>query len=89
MPWTERHQAHWRQNLRLSAVLLAVWFVVTFVLTFFARELDFTVFGAPFGFCVAALGAPMVYVVIVTCYACRMERLDRAHDLADDDRDLP
>lgn len=88
MPWTERHQAHWRQNLRLSAALLLVWFVVTFVLTFFARELDFSIFGAPFGFCVAALGAPLVYVIIVACYARGMERIDRTHGLAEDESDL-
>jgi len=85
MPWTERHQTHWRQNLRLTAALLLLWFVVTFVLTFFARELDFSIFGAPFGFCVAALGAPLVYVIIVACYARCMERIDRAQGLSEDE----
>lgn len=87
MPWTDRHQAHWQQNLRITAILLAIWFVVTFVLTFFARELNFNFFGGPFSFWVGALGAPLVYVIIVACYAHHMERLDRQHGLAEDDHD--
>ena len=67
--------------------MLAIWFVVTFVLTFFARELNFSFFGGPFSFWFAALGAPLVYVIIVAYYAHHMERLDRQHGLAEDDQD--
>lgn len=87
MPWTDRHQAHWRQNLRITAILLVIWFVVTFVLTFYARELSFNFFGGPFSFWAAALGAPLVYVIIVAYHAHHMERLDRQHGLAEDDHD--
>ena len=87
VPWTDRRQAHWQQNLRLTAILLVVWFAVSFVLTFYARELNFSFFGGPFSFWLAALGAPLVYVIIVACYAHHMERLDRQHDLAEDDHD--
>ena len=87
MPWTDRHQAHRRQNLHITAILLVIWFVVTFVLTFYARELNFNFFGGPFSFWVAALGAPVVYVIIVAYYAHHMERLDRQHGLAEDDHD--
>ncbi len=87
MPWTDRHQAHWRQNLHITAILLVIWFVVTFVLTFYARELSFNFFGGPFSFWTVALGAPLVYVIIVAYYAHHMERLDRQHGLAEDDHD--
>ncbi len=87
MPWTERHQAHWRENLNITAILLVIWFVVTFVLSFYARELNFSFFGGPFSFWVGALGAPLVYVIIVAYYAHHMERLDRRHGLAEDDHD--
>ncbi|MFL6663853.1 MAG: DUF4212 domain-containing protein [Rhizobacter sp.] len=66
----------WRRNLRLTAVLLAVWFFVTFVIGWFARDLDFDFFGWPFSFWVAAQGALIVYVAIVWFYAVRMDRLD-------------
>jgi len=38
MQLSERHQEYWRKNLRLTAVLLAIWFAVTFVVIYFARE---------------------------------------------------
>jgi putative solute:sodium symporter small subunit len=78
-------QAHWRRNLRLTALLLAIWFSVTFGVAFFARELSFSVFGWPFSFWVAAQGALIVYVLLAWVYARTMDRLDRAHGVAEDD----
>lgn len=81
----QAQQAHWRQNLTLTSVLLAVWFLVTFVHGFFARDLNFDFFGWPFSFWMTAQGAPLVYVLIVACYAWRMEQLDREYGVAEDD----
>ena len=67
---------HWAANLRLTTVLLCVWFFVSFVLIFFARDLNFSFFGWPFSFWVAAQGALLVYGVITWLYARRMSRLD-------------
>jgi putative solute:sodium symporter small subunit len=78
-------QAYWRRNLRVTGVLLVLWFVVTFVVAYFARELDFEFFGWPFSFWVAAQGALVVYVAIVAWYARVMDRLDREHGVAEDD----
>ena len=74
---------YWRRNQRLIAALLAVWFVVTFVVAFFARELSFKVFGWPFSFWVASQGALVVYLLIVAVYTWRMERLDDELDGGD------
>jgi putative solute:sodium symporter small subunit len=76
---------YWRRTLQLTAGLLAVWFVVTFVVAFFARDLRFTVFGYPFSFWVAAQGAPLVYLALIGFYARRMNRLDREHGVAEPD----
>lgn len=73
---TPRERAYWRRNLALTATLLAIWFVVTFVVAFFARDLAFRFFGWPFSFWMAAQGALIVYVVIVWVYARCMRRLD-------------
>ena len=51
MQLTEGHRVYWRKNLRITAILLAIWFVVTFVVGFMARDLNFTFFGWPFSFC--------------------------------------
>ena len=71
---------YWRRNLVLIAGLLAVWFVVTFGVAFFARELSFRVFGWPLSFWVASQGALVVYLLIVGIYTWRMERLDAELD---------
>lgn len=80
-----RLQAYWRRNLRLTAALMLVWFVVTFVVAFFARDLDFDFLGWPFSFWVAGQGALVVYVLIIGYYARTMDRLDREHGVAEDD----
>ena len=70
---------HWLANRRISAWLLAVWFAVTMVVTYFARELSFAVLGWPFSFWVAAQGAPLVCLGLVALYAHRMRVIDDAH----------
>ena len=67
---------HWRRTQRLTAGLLAVWFVVGFVVTWFARDLDFPFFGWPFSFWVAAQGGIVVFVLLLVAYARRMARND-------------
>lgn len=68
---------HWRRTLRLTAALLLAWFVVGFVVTWFARDLDFPFFGWPFSFWVAAQGGIVVFVALIAVYARRMARNDR------------
>ena len=79
MQLSERHHQYWSANLRITAVLLGIWFFVTFVIGFFARDLNFTFFGWPFSFWVAAQGALIVYVAIIWFYARRMNQLDNEY----------
>ena len=82
---TEPQRRYWRHTLRLTAALLGVWFVVTFVVAYFARELQFTLFGFPFSVWVAAQGAPLVYLLLIGVYARAMNRLDHRHGAAESD----
>lgn len=70
-------EEYWSRNLRITAILLGIWFFVTFVLAFFARDLSFTFFGWPFSFYMAAQGSLIIYVLIIFFYARYMSRLDR------------
>ncbi|AKJ29020.1 DUF4212 domain-containing protein [Caldimonas brevitalea] len=85
MQLTRKHEEYWRKNLRVTALLLAIWFVVTFVIGYFARELDFNFFGWPFSFWVGAQGALVVYVAIIGYYARYMNRLDQEHGVAEEE----
>jgi putative solute:sodium symporter small subunit len=73
---TDNHRRYWQKNLRITALLLAVWFVVTFVVSYFARELSFQFFGWPFSFWMGAQGSLVVYCLIIAGYAWYMNRLD-------------
>jgi putative solute:sodium symporter small subunit len=68
---------YWQRTRRFSAGLLLVWFGVTFVAAFFAREIDFSFFGWPFSFWFGAQGALLLYLLLVAAYAWWMERLER------------
>ncbi len=79
MELTESHRHYWRKNLNITAVLLAIWFVVTFVVGFFARDLSFNFFGWPFSFWMGAQGSLIVYCLIIWYYARYMNKLDIEH----------
>lgn len=87
MRLTERHRQYWRKNLRLTGILLAIWFVVTFVLGWFARDLQsIIVLGFPLPFYMAAQGAIVVYVALVAYYAYCMDKLDREYGVQEGDQ---
>ncbi len=79
----ERGRAYWRANLKLSAVLLAIWFTVSFgfgvLLVEPLNRIDF--FGFPFGFWWAQQGSIYVFIVLIFVYAIVMRRLDRKYDV--------
>lgn len=72
-----RH-AHWAGTRRLTVYLMLLWLGATFCIIFFARELSqFTFFGWPLSFYLAAQGAVLLYTAIVGMYAYKMRALDR------------
>jgi putative solute:sodium symporter small subunit len=71
--------------LRITAILLSIWFVVTFVMAFFARDLNFNFFGWPFSFYMAAQGSLVVYVAIIMFYAHYMNKLDIEHGVQEEE----
>jgi len=85
MQISENHRQYWSKNLRVTAILLAIWFFVTFVIGFWARDLNFTFFGWPFSFWVASQGALVVYCLIIWFYANYMNKLDIEHGVAEEE----
>ena len=79
MQLTERQLEYWRKNLRITAVLLVIWFVVTFVFSYYARELSFNFFGWPFSFWMGAQGSLIVYVALIWYYARILNKMDNEY----------
>jgi len=86
MQLTEKHQEYWRKNLVITAILLLVWFIVTFVEAWFARELNaITFFGFPLGFYMSAQGSLAIYVIIIGISALYMRKLDLEYGVDEGD----
>lgn len=78
-----RLQAYWIRTLRLTLVLLSIWFLTGYVVAIVAAPLlnRVTFLGGPLGFWVAHNGAIYVFWVLILVYAIWMNRLDRAFDV--------
>lgn len=85
MQLTEGHRLYWRKNLTITAALLFVWFLVTYGVGFYARDLNFNFFGWPFSFWMGAQGALVVYVLIIWFYARYMNKLDQEFGVAEEE----
>ena len=85
MKVSENHQSYWSKNLRITAILMLIWFVVTYVVSYFARDLNFNFFGWPFSFWMGALGSLVIYVLIILFYASYMNKLDQEHNVAEEE----
>jgi putative solute:sodium symporter small subunit len=78
-----RARAYWRANLKLMALLLGIWFLVSFgfgiLLVEPLNRIGF--FGFKLGFWWAQQGAIYVFIVLIFVYAAAMRRLDRKYDV--------
>jgi putative solute:sodium symporter small subunit len=74
---------YWRYNLRLTAILLGIWFVVAYLLAgVLAGTLNRISFlGFPFGYYMAAQGSLVIFVVEIAIYARLMNRKDREYGI--------
>ncbi len=79
-------QDYWKQNLKYIAVLLSIWFSVSFLCgIIFADQLDnFNLFGFPLGFWFANQGAEIVFCLLIIVYIRLMNRLDRKYNVYED-----
>lgn len=75
-------QKYWRRTQRLTWGLLAVWVGVTYVGSWFSRELnEISFLGFPLGFYMGAQGSLFVYLGIVWYYCRAMNRLETQSSL--------
>ena len=77
---------HWRRTRSLMWVTLAIWFVFSFLVHWFADGLNGASFlGFPLGFYMAAQGSLVVFVVLIFWFARTQDRIDRECGMAEDD----
>jgi len=77
----EHRKAYWRSNLRILAVLMSVWFIVSFGcgILFVDTLNKISIGGAKLGFWMAQQGSIYIFVVLIFVYVWLMNKLDRKH----------
>lgn len=75
---------YWRKTRSLTLVLLGIWVAITFGFAWFARDLnEFTLFGFPLGFYMAAQGTLVIYLFLIWIYNRRMRQLEEKFGIDD------
>ena len=87
MQLSQKHVEYWHRNLKITAILLAIWFVVTFVVSWYSRELNEITIIGPLGFYMGAQGALIIYVAIIWFYAHYMNNLDEEYGVHEGEDD--
>jgi putative solute:sodium symporter small subunit len=79
---TQRRE-YWRRNLKLMAVLLTIWALVSFGAgIFFVEPLNkIVIAGFPLGFWFAQQGSILVFVALIAVYVWRMDKLDAEYGI--------
>ncbi len=79
-------QEYWKANLKLIAMCLVVWFVVSYLFgILLVDQLNaISIGGYKLGFWFAQQGSIYVFVVLIFFYAFRMNKLDRKFDVHED-----
>lgn len=82
-----KHRQYWLANLRLVGILLGVWFFVSFGCGILLVDVlnQIQIGGFKLGFWFAQQGSIVVFVVLIFVYAVLANRLDRAHDVDEEE----
>ena len=77
----KNHQAYWKKNLQYLAVLLSIWFIVSYGCgILFVDQLNEIRFGGfKLGFWFAQQGAIYIFIILIFIYVYLMNRLDKSH----------
>ena len=82
---SEKRKAYWQANLRLTAVLLAIWFTISYLCGIvFVEQLNaIRIGGYKLGFWFAQQGSMYGFVIIIFVYAHLMAKVDRKYGVHD------
>jgi putative solute:sodium symporter small subunit len=85
----DRAHQYWRRNLRYLALLLTIWFAVSYGAGIMFVDALNTIripgTGFPLGFWFAQQGSIYVFVILIFVYVFLMNRLDREFGVAEED----
>ncbi|MGB4743275.1 MAG: DUF4212 domain-containing protein [Flavobacteriaceae bacterium] len=76
-----KSKAYWKENIRYLFILLAVWFLVSFVAGIMLKDVlnDFKIGGFKLGFWFAQQGSMYVFIILIFIYVRLMNKLDKKY----------
>lgn len=79
----QKSKAYWKKNLKYLAILLSIWFLVSYVFGILLVEQLNTIRigGFKLGFWFAQQGAIYVFVILIFVYIRLMNQLDKKFNL--------
>jgi putative solute:sodium symporter small subunit len=85
---SENKKKYWNKNLKYLAILLSIWFLVSFVFgILLVDELNLIrIGGFKLGFWFAQQGAIYVFVMLIFVYIKLMNRLDKEFGFNEDEK---
>ncbi len=80
---SELQKKYWRENLKYLAILLSIWFLVSYVFgILLVEQLNTISFGGfKLGFWFAQQGSIYVFVILIFVYIKLMNSLDKKYDV--------
>jgi putative solute:sodium symporter small subunit len=82
---------YWAKNLRLIAILLVIWFLISYGAAFIAPALNnitIPLLNFPLGFWFGSQGSLIGFVLLIYVYAKRMNALDDEYGISDTTKKL-
>lgn len=85
-----QRRAYWRRNLRLMAVLLTIWALVSFGagIIFVDALNNLSIMGIPLGFWFAQQGSIVIFVILIAIYVWRMDKLDKEFGITEYEQEV-
>jgi len=82
----EKLKKYWAENVKLTAIIMLIWFVVTYVAIFFSPELNnIVIYGFPFGYYMGAQGSLIIFVILIFWYAFAMNKKDKEYGVEEEE----
>ena len=82
----DSRKAYWKANLKLVALCLSIWFVVSYLFgIILVDQLNaISVGGYKLGFWFAQQGSMYIFVLLIFFYAYRMNKIDQQFNVHED-----
>ena len=82
-----KNNSYWSANLRLVGLCLVIWFVVSYLFGIILVEPlnSIKIGGYKLGFWFAQQGSIYTFIALIFFYAKRMGKLDKEHDVHEDE----